>query len=73
MSHAEFIAWAAEGHTDAMGLPMSAWLCCLAGPDGRALRDANGHVVYETQAEWLARNGAAIAKPAAPVQQALFV
>ncbi|QOR55241.1 MAG: hypothetical protein SHS37scaffold220_10 [Phage 67_12] len=71
MTHAGFIAWAAEGHKDAMGVPLSAWLVCLVGPDGKALRDADGRVVYETQAEWLARNGGVVGV-ATPVQGALF-
>lgn len=72
LDHAEFIAWAAEGHKDSMGLPFSDWLVCREGADGRALRDAEHRVVYETQAEWLARNGSGITKPAAPVQPDLF-
>lgn len=71
-SHAAFIAWAAEGHKDSMGLPFSDWLVCIDGPDGRALRGRDGLIVYETQAEWLARNGSEIARPAAPAQLGLF-
>lgn len=71
MNHADFVAWAA-GRTDAMGHPFSDWLLAVAGPDGRALRDAESRVAYETQAQWLARQGAQINKTAAPVQQELF-
>ena len=38
----------------------------------RALRDAHDHVVYETQAEWLARHGSQAVTPDRPVQQELF-
>jgi hypothetical protein len=60
MNHAEFVTWAAEGHTDAMGQPFSAWLLAVEGPDGRPLRDAHNRVVRETQAQWLARQTAPI-------------
>lgn len=70
--HAEFVAWAAEGHKDTMGCPFSGWQVCRHDSDGRAIRDADHRVVYETQAEWLARNGSEITKPNAPVQRALF-
>lgn len=71
MNHAAFIAWAA-GRNDAMGKPFADWLVARVGPDGRALRDAHDHVVYETQAEWLARHGSQAVTPARPVQQELF-
>lgn len=68
MNHAAFVTWA-TGRTDAMGHPFSDWLLAVEGPDGRALRDTDHHVVYETQAKWLARQEA----PATPpVQQDLF-
>ncbi len=72
INHAGFVAWCAEGHKDAMGLPMSDWLLCRVDENGRALRDRDGRQVYETQAEWLARNGSPVPAPGAPVQQALF-
>lgn len=67
MNHAAFVTWSA-GKTDAMGQPFSAWLLAVEGPDGRPLRDAHNRVVYETQAQWLARQGAPITTqaPAAP-------
>ncbi len=72
IDHAAFVAWAAEGHKDAMGRPFADWLLCRADADGRALRDADGRVVYETQGEWLARSGAQLAALGAPTQQDLF-
>lgn len=72
IDHAGFVAWAAEGHKDAMGRPFTEWLLCRPGADGRALRDADGRVVYETQGEWLARNGSELATSGAPTQQDLF-
>ncbi len=72
IDHTEFVAWCSEGHKDSMGLPFSDWLLCRVDTNGRALRDRDERQIYETQAEWLARNGTSIATPAAPVQQALF-
>jgi hypothetical protein len=72
LEHASFVAWAAEGHKDSMGLPFSDWLLCRFDTNGRALRDRDGRQVYETQAEWLARNGMPTAATGAPVQRALF-
>jgi len=57
---------------DAMGYPFSTWLSARMGPDGRALRDADHRVIYETQAEAAARQAAPITQPAKPVQQELF-
>lgn len=72
MSPAEFVAWA-PGRLDGLGRPFSAWLLAVEGPDGRPLRDEHGHQVFETQAQWLARQTAPITTPAAaPVQQDLF-
>lgn len=71
LSHATFVTWAA-GRKDAMGLPFSDWLLAVDGPDGRALRDADNRVVYETQAQWMARQAAPIAAPIRPGQQELF-
>lgn len=71
MNHAPFITLAA-GRNDAMGLPFSAWLVAREGADGRALRDVDNLVVYETQAEWLARQGCPAFKSAGPAQLGLF-
>ena len=71
MSHHEFITWAA-GRNDAMGLPFADWLVAVHGADGRAMRDTDDRVVYETQVAWLARQAAPINPPAAPVQLGLF-
>lgn len=70
--HAEFVAHAAAGHLDAMGQPFSAWRLARYQEDGRAMRDANDRQVFESQADWLARHGGWINKPAEPVQQELF-
>lgn len=72
MEHAQFVAWAAEGHKDSLGRPMSDWLLARFDEEGRCLRDRDGRQVYETQAEWLARNGGPITTTGAPAQQALF-
>lgn len=71
MSHAKFIAWSV-GRTDAMGHPFSNWRVCRYADDGRALRDAAGRVVYETQPEWIARQGSPATPSAKPTQQDLF-
>lgn len=71
MNHADFVNWA-KGRTDAMGHPFADWLLAVEGPDGRALRAADHRVVYETQAAWLARQGAPFAPPTRPAQQELF-
>ncbi|MDT7836485.1 hypothetical protein [Aquabacterium sp. OR-4] len=70
--HAEFVAHAAAGHLDALGQPFSRWRLARYHDDGRAVRDANGHQVFERQADWLARRGGAINKLPAPVQQEMF-
>ena len=49
-----------------MGKPFADWLVARVGPEGRALRDAHDRVVYETQAEWLARQGSQAVTPARP-------
>lgn len=72
MEHAPFVAWAAEGHKDSMGLPMSDWLLARFDEEGRCLRDRDGRQVYETQAEWLARHGSPITMPGMPAQLGLF-
>jgi hypothetical protein len=72
MSHAEFISWASEGHKDAMGRRFSNWLVARYQDDGRVMRDDHNRVVYETQAEWSTRYGAATNHPAKTVQGDLF-
>lgn len=71
--HAEFVAFASTTcRLDAMGYPFSSWKVCRYTDDGRVLRDAAGRVVYETQTEWLARNGGMSTPPTKPTQQDLF-
>lgn len=73
MVHAEFIAFASTtDRLDPMGYPFSTWRVCRYAEDCRALRDAAGRVVYETQAEWLARHGNPATPLAKPTQQDLF-
>lgn len=60
------------GQMDAMGRPFSEWLIARDGTDGRLLRDTDGRVVYETQAERQARLSAPINQPATPAQLSLF-
>lgn len=76
MTPAELVAWAqdmdAQGNTDAMGCKFSDWTLARREPDGRCMRDADGRQVFETQAEFLARQGAPATKPAAPVQMEIF-
>jgi hypothetical protein len=59
VSPAEIVDWAeaqdATGVRDAMGQPFTSWLLARYQPDGRALRDAHGRQVFETQAEFKAR------------------
>lgn len=59
MTPAEIVAWSeaqdAAGKRDAMGQPFTAWLLARYHPDGGAMRDAHGHQVFETQAEFKAR------------------
>ncbi len=55
--HDEFIAWA-SGRTDAMGQPFGRWLLARRNPDGTAVRDEAGRQLFETQADYLARQGA---------------
>lgn len=73
MTNAEFVAWSeahdAAGKRDAMGQPFTAWLLARYHPDGRAIRDARGHQVFETQAEFKARQ--ACTAPAAAIGQTL--
>jgi hypothetical protein len=62
MSPAEIITWSeqqdAAGITDAMGHPWTSWLLAVRRPDGSVARDAAGHQIYETQAEYKARTQA---------------
>jgi hypothetical protein len=59
MSPAELIAWHeamdAAGQPDPMGLPWRSWLIAVRRPDGSMARDARGHQIFETQAEYKAR------------------
>jgi len=59
MTTADLIAWAdaqdAAGKRDAMGHPFTSWLVARYLPDGRAMRDPLGAQVFETQAEFKAR------------------
>lgn len=71
-STADFIAHAQAGHLDALGQPMSAWRVARRHDDGRVMRDAAGRQLFETQAEWLARHGAASQQTAKQGQQELF-
>lgn len=72
LQHADTVAWAADGHLDAMGAPFSQWRLARFHPDGRALRDADGRQVFMTHAEWLAQYGSTVNQSATPAQQALF-
>lgn len=59
MTPAEIVAWSeaqdAAGKRDAMGHPFTSWLLARYLPDGRVMRDPLGHQVFETQAEFKAR------------------
>lgn len=73
--HAQFVAHAAAGHLDAMGQLFSRWAVARYHDDGRAMRDAAGHQVFESQADCLAREGHQnnrTAGMAAAAQQELF-
>jgi hypothetical protein len=63
MTPADTIAWAeaqdAAGKRDAMGQPFTSWLLARYQPDGRVMRDQLGHQVFETQAEFKARQACA--------------
>lgn len=73
MTPAEIVAWAeaqeAAGKRDAMGFPFTSWLLARHLPDGRAMRDQLGHQVFETQAEFKARQ--ACPAPAVALGQTL--
>lgn len=59
MTPAEIVAWSeaqdAAGKRDAMGHPFTSWLLAHYLPAGRVMRDQLGHQVFETQAEFKAR------------------
>ena len=59
MTPSEFAAWAAQQDAadikDAMGWPWTSWLLAVRRPDGSLTRNAAGHQIYETQAEYKAR------------------
>ncbi len=73
MTPADIVAWSeaqdAAGKRDAMSHPFTSWLLARYQPDGRAMRDAHGHQVFETQAEHKARTASADA--AIPIGQTL--
>ena len=69
--HVEFIAMADEGHKDAMGFPFGTWRVARYHDDGRAMRDANGRQVFQTQAEWKARHGTVTRMPTTPARAQL--
>lgn len=59
MTTAQIVAWAeaqdAAGKRDAMGFPFTSWLLARRHPDGRAMRDQAGRQMFETQADFKAR------------------
>lgn len=73
MTPADIVAWSeaqeAAGKRDAMGHPFTSWLLPRYHPDGRAMRDKLGHQVFETQAEFKARQ--ACAEPAVAIGQTM--
>lgn len=73
MTPAEIVAWSeaqdAAGKTDAMGRPWTSWLLARYQPDGRAMRDQRGAQVFETQADFKARQ--ASVAPAVAVGQTM--
>ena len=73
MTPADIVAWSeaqdAAGKRDAMGRPWASWLLARYQPDGRAMRDQSGAQVFETQAEFKARQ--ANQATAVPVGQTL--
>ncbi len=72
LQHAETVAWAAQGHRDAMGALFSDWGMARYHGDGRAMRDEHGRQVFMTHAQWLELYGTPTTKPAAPMQKDLF-
>lgn len=73
MTPAENVAWSeaqdAAGKRDAMGHPFTSWLVARYLPEGRAMRDQHGAQVFETQAEFKARQ--ACTAPAVTIGQTL--
>lgn len=73
MTPAEIVAWSetqdAAGKRDAMGQPFTSWLLARYLPDGRVMRDQLGAQVFETQAEFKARQ--ACPAPAAALGQTM--
>ena len=72
--HDEFVAWA-KGRNDVLGSPFTSWLLARRNPDGTAERDAAGHQLFETQAEYLSRQATHIttlAQDTTPEQMGLF-
>lgn len=63
MTPADIVTWSeaqdAAGKRDAMGHPFTSWLLARYHPEGRAMRDQLGHQVFETQAEFKARQACA--------------
>lgn len=73
VKHAATVAWAAQGHRDAMGSPFSDWHLARYHDDGRAMRDAAGRQMFMTHNQWLAKHGPhQITTPAKAAQQELF-
>lgn len=73
MTPADIVAWSeaqdAADKTDAMGQPFTSWLLARYHPDGRAMRNQRGAQVFETQAEFKARQ--ACVAPVVAVGQTL--
>lgn len=73
MTPADIVTWSeaqdAAGKRDAMGHPFTSWLLARYLPDGRVMRDQLGHQVFETQAEFKARQ--ACTAPAVAIGQTL--
>lgn len=59
MTTADHIAWCeamdAAGKHDAMGFPFTTWRVAVQWPDGKAARDQLGRQIFETQADFTAR------------------
>lgn len=59
MTTAELIDWCeamdAAGKRDAMGYPFTSWLVARRDDDDKAVRDAHGRQLFETQASFKAR------------------
>lgn len=73
MTPAEIVAWSeaqdAAGKRDAMGQPFTSWLIARHDTDGRAMRDRHCAQIFETQAEFKARQ--ACPAPAVALGQTL--